>query len=131
MASATSRRAKRARIRAEGREGLGRVRVDRVMGSAPDAATLRRLRLPDCHAHHRRCGERLPECLYAPTTEAPMTRLYLHCASADDLHLDAHGREVQDLAEARDHAVALARAVMAGSFGIADFSEWLIYVGDE
>ncbi|MFL5530976.1 MAG: DUF6894 family protein [Gemmatimonadales bacterium] len=60
-----------------------------------------------------------------------MTRLYFHCASADDLHLDPCGREVQDLAEARDHAMAVARSVMAGSFGIADFSDWLIYVGDE
>jgi len=59
-----------------------------------------------------------------------MTRLYFHCIGADDLHLDAHGREVQDLAEAREHALAVARSVMAGSFGIADFSDWLIYVGD-
>ena len=60
-----------------------------------------------------------------------MTRLYFHCASADDLHLDAHGHEVQDLADAREHALAIARSVMAGSFGIEDFSEYLIYVGDE
>src|SRR3954451_4676853 len=89
------------------------------------------IRVADCHADHRRRGERLPECLYVLTTEAPMTRLYFHCASTDDLHLDSCGLEVQDLAEAREHALALARSVMAGSFGIDDFSEWLIYVGDE
>jgi hypothetical protein len=130
MASATSKRAKRASIRADGREFD---RGERVagMGSAPDAATLRLIRAADCHAHHRRRGERPAECLHDPAQEACMTRLYFHCASTDDLHLDSCGLEVQDLAEAREHALALARSVMAGSFGIDDFSEWLIYVGDE
>src|SRR3954451_1279745 len=101
------------------------------MGSAPNEANLLPIQAVDCHAHHRRRSKRLPKCLYDPAQEAPMTRLYFHCASADDLHLDSCGLEIQDLAEARDHALAVARSVMAGSFGIADFSEYLIYVGDE
>src|SRR3954453_4110680 len=118
MASATSRRVRRDRTR-------------RDMGSAPDEASLLPNGAADCHAHHRRRSERLAECLHDPAQEACMTRLYFHCASTDDLHLDSCGLEVQDLAEAREHALALARSVMAGSFGIDDFSEWLIYVGDE
>src|SRR3954452_13793097 len=118
MASATSRRVRRDRTR-------------RDMGSLRNEATLLPIPGADCHAHHRRPGACLAECLHDATQEAPMTRLYFHCASADDLHLDPCGFEVQDLAEAREHAMALARSVMAGSFGIDDFSEWLIYVGDE
>lgn len=60
-----------------------------------------------------------------------MTHLYFHCAGPSEVLVDQHGTEVLDLAEARDHALALARFIVEGAYGEHDFSEWLVYVSDE
>jgi hypothetical protein len=60
-----------------------------------------------------------------------MSHLYFHCAGSGEILLDERGSKVLDLAEARDHALSLARSIIAGSYGVSDFSDWLIYVADE
>ncbi len=60
-----------------------------------------------------------------------MTRLFFHCKSPDDLLLDLCGSEIQDLAEAKDRALAVARMLMSSAYGIDDFAGWFICVGDE
>jgi hypothetical protein len=60
-----------------------------------------------------------------------MTHLYFHCAGAGEILIDRIGTEVLDLAGARDHALAMARSMVESAYGVHDFSEWLIYVGDE
>ena len=57
--------------------------------------------------------------------------LYFHCANGDDVIVDHRGTQVGDVHEAREHAVALARSIVTAAFGIHDFSDWLVYVGDE
>jgi hypothetical protein len=60
-----------------------------------------------------------------------MMRLYFHCACPGEVVIDRHGSDVIDLAEARDQAIAIARLIVESAYGACDFSEWLIYVGDE
>jgi len=60
-----------------------------------------------------------------------MLHLYFHCAGSDGVHLDRRGIEIVSLAEARDHAIAVAQSVMASAYGIVDFSNWIIFVADE
>jgi len=60
-----------------------------------------------------------------------MTHLFFHCAAPGEVLVDHRGRAVSDLSEAREHALAVARSIMDGAFGVADFSEWKIYVGDD
>ena len=60
-----------------------------------------------------------------------MTRLYFHCTGPEEILIDRIGTDVLDLAEARDHAVALARCLVENAYGLRDFSEWQVYVGDE
>ncbi|GJD49546.1 hypothetical protein OPKNFCMD_2277 [Methylobacterium crusticola] len=60
-----------------------------------------------------------------------MTRLYFHCGSAGGILLDYRGAEISDLAEARDHALDVARKVMRDAYGVADFSDWFVCVGDD
>ncbi len=63
--------------------------------------------------------------------EAIMTHLYFHCAGPNEVLVDRCGTEVIDLAEARDHALAIARLIVENAYGERDFSEWLIYVSDD
>ncbi|TGE02577.1 DUF6894 family protein [Methylobacterium nonmethylotrophicum] len=60
-----------------------------------------------------------------------MTHLYFHCGYADELFLDLRGADVGDLDEARDHALDVARTMMASAYGPVDFSDWFVCVGDE
>jgi hypothetical protein len=63
--------------------------------------------------------------------EAFMTRLYFHCAGPNELLVDNQGADVLDLAEARRRALMLARSIVEHAYGVKDFSEWLVYVGDD
>ena len=60
-----------------------------------------------------------------------MTRLYFHCAGPDELLIDTRGTDVLDLSEARHRALTLARSIVENAYGMKDFSEWLVYVGDD
>ena len=60
-----------------------------------------------------------------------MAHLYFHCTNSDDVLVDHTGTEMLDLADARDHALTLARSIVAAAYGIHDFSDWCVYVGDE
>ena len=60
-----------------------------------------------------------------------MTHLYFHCTGPNEILIDRMGTEVLDLAEAREHAVALARCLIENAYGVRDFSQWHVYVGDE
>jgi hypothetical protein len=60
-----------------------------------------------------------------------MTHLYFHCAAPGELLIDHRGTSVSDLSEARERAVAVARFIMDGAFGVEDFSQWQIYVGND
>jgi hypothetical protein len=60
-----------------------------------------------------------------------MTHLYFHCAAPGEVLIDARGTSVSDLSEAREHAATVARFIMDGAFGVEDFSEWQIYVGND
>ncbi|GJD47533.1 hypothetical protein OPKNFCMD_0241 [Methylobacterium crusticola] len=59
-----------------------------------------------------------------------MTHLYFHCGHADELMLDYRGADVVDLREAREHALGIARTLMASAYGVTDFSDWFVCVGD-
>jgi hypothetical protein len=60
-----------------------------------------------------------------------MTRLYFHCTGPGEILIDRTGTDVLDLTEARDHALVLARCLVENAYGIRNFSEWQVYVGDE
>jgi hypothetical protein len=60
-----------------------------------------------------------------------MTHLFFHCTAPGEVLVDRRGIIVSDLAEAREHALAIARIVMDGAYGCQDFSEWSVYIGDD
>ena len=60
-----------------------------------------------------------------------MTPLFFHCTGPGEILIDRVGTVVLDLCEARDHALALARALVENAYGLRDFSQWQVYVGDE
>jgi hypothetical protein len=60
-----------------------------------------------------------------------MSHLYFHCTGPGEILIDRIGTEVVDLAEAREHVLALARTFVETAYGIRDFSQWQVYVSDE
>ena len=66
-----------------------------------------------------------------PEMEGSMAHLYFHCSGPGEVLVDHHGTSVSSLSEARDHALAIARFIIDGAFGIESFSEWKVYVGTE
>ncbi len=60
-----------------------------------------------------------------------MTHLYFHCTGPDQILIDRTGTAVLDLEDAREHALALARSLVESAYGVQDFSQWQVYVGDE
>ncbi len=60
-----------------------------------------------------------------------MTHLYFHCTGPSDILIDRIGTAVLDLEDAREHALTLARTLVESAYGVQDFSQWQVYVGDE
>ena len=60
-----------------------------------------------------------------------MPHLFFHCTGPGELLVDHHGTSVSNQSEARERALSMARFIMDQAFGVEDFSEWQIYVGDE
>jgi hypothetical protein len=52
--------------------------------------------------------------------EANMAQVYFHCSNSNGRSLDRRIAEVDDLFEARDYAVAVARSLIAGP----DLQDW-------
>jgi hypothetical protein len=82
-----------------------------------------------CGTQHRIPDRSSPDCLH--DAEALMTRLYFHCTGPGEVILDPIGSEVLDLSDAREYALALARSLVENAYGLRDFSQWQVYVGDE
>ena len=60
-----------------------------------------------------------------------MTHLFFHCTGPGEILIDRVGTKVLDISEAREHALALARSLVESAYGLRDFSQWQVYVGDE
>jgi hypothetical protein len=63
--------------------------------------------------------------------EKLMIHLYFHCTGPGGVLVDNQGAEVLDLIEARDRALMVARAIVESTYGVHDFSKWLVYVSDK
>jgi len=59
-----------------------------------------------------------------------MTQVYFHCSNADEILIDRRGAAVVDLAEARDHAAGVMRALITAKT-TDDWREWVLHIADE
>jgi hypothetical protein len=59
-----------------------------------------------------------------------MTHVYFHCASADQVFIDRHGVEVEDLVEAHQYAARMIQRLV-NSVGLDDWRSWTLHVNDE
>jgi hypothetical protein len=59
-----------------------------------------------------------------------MAQVYFHCSSAKQVLLDRRGSDVEDLTEAREHAVGVARRFISTP-GPEDWREWVVHISDE
>jgi hypothetical protein len=59
-----------------------------------------------------------------------MTQVYFHCSNADEVLIDRRGAAVVDLAEARDHATGVMRALITAKT-TDDWREWVLHIADE
>jgi hypothetical protein len=58
-----------------------------------------------------------------------MAQIYFHCSNTDRVMIDQRGAAIGDLAEARDHAALVVRAlIMAPS--TEDWRDWILHVSD-
>lgn len=58
-----------------------------------------------------------------------MTQLYFHCANAREVRIDHSGEVVDDLTEARDHAVGIVRSLIMQRDD-QDWRDWTVHVRD-
>ena len=59
-----------------------------------------------------------------------MAQVYFHCTNTDGIWMDRCGAAVTDLAEARDHAALMVRALIMTP-GAEDWRDWVLHVRDE
>ena len=59
-----------------------------------------------------------------------MTHVYFHCSNPQRVLLDPHGRDVEDLSEARDRAIQVVREIV-NSRGADDWRSWTLHVSDD
>jgi len=59
-----------------------------------------------------------------------MAQVYFHCSSIEDALIDRRGTTVDDLAEARDHAARVVRALISAP-GPEDWRDWVLHVSDD
>lgn len=58
-----------------------------------------------------------------------MAQVYFHCSNTERIMIDQCGAAIGDLAEARDHAALIVRAlIMAPS--TEDWRDWVLHVSD-
>jgi hypothetical protein len=59
-----------------------------------------------------------------------MAQVYFHCSSSRGVRVDRFGAAVSDLAEARDHAACIARALIMEK-SAEDWRDWVVHVSDD
>ena len=59
-----------------------------------------------------------------------MAQLYFHCSSAERALIDRRGAAVGNLAEARDRAALMVRALIMAP-GPEDWRDWIMHVSDD
>lgn len=59
-----------------------------------------------------------------------MAQIYFHCSNAREALIDRCGADVDDLAEARDHASRVVRSLIAAP-GQEDWRNWILHVSDD
>jgi len=62
--------------------------------------------------------------------ETTMTHVYFHCSNPERTVLDPRGSEVEDLTEAREHAVRVVREFVSRR-SADDWRAWTLHVADE
>ena len=60
-----------------------------------------------------------------------MPRYYFDCLGDHELVADDHGADLPSLTAAREHALRIARSVMAAGSRTDDWSRWTVDVADE
>jgi lipopolysaccharide biosynthesis regulator YciM len=60
-----------------------------------------------------------------------MAQLYFHCTGSGRAFVDRSGMVVDDLVEARDRAVAVARQLISMRTLHEDWRKWIVHVSDE
>lgn len=59
-----------------------------------------------------------------------MAQVYFHCSNAREVRLDQSGAAVSNLAEARDYAVCVVRALVMEP-SAEDWRDWVVHVSDD
>jgi hypothetical protein len=59
-----------------------------------------------------------------------MAQVYFHCSSSRAVRVDRFGAAVSDLAEARDHAACMVRALIMEK-SAEDWRDWVVHVIDD
>jgi hypothetical protein len=59
-----------------------------------------------------------------------MAQVYFHCSSSRAVRVDRFGAAVSDLAEARDHAACMVRALIMEK-SAEDWRDWVVHVSDD
>jgi hypothetical protein len=59
-----------------------------------------------------------------------MAQVYFHCSSSRAVRVDRFGAAVSDLAEARDHADCMVRALIMEK-SAEDWRDWVVHVIDD
>jgi len=59
-----------------------------------------------------------------------MTQVYFHCSNARKVFVDRRGAVVNDLAEARHHAIQVVQS-LTKTRSIEDWHDWVVHVSDD
>ena len=59
-----------------------------------------------------------------------MAQVYFHCTNTQGVWVDRRGAAIGDLAEAKDHAAQVVRALIMAP-GPEDWRGWVLHVSDE
>ena len=59
-----------------------------------------------------------------------MAQVYFHCSNAREVRLDQSGAAVSNLAEARDYAACVVRALVMEP-SAEDWRDWVVHVSDD
>ena len=59
-----------------------------------------------------------------------MAQVYFHCSNAREVRVDQLGAAVSDLAEARDYAACVVRALIMEK-SAEDWRDWVVHVSDD
>jgi len=59
-----------------------------------------------------------------------MTQVYFHCSTGDDVLLNYAEGEVADMAEAREWAALMVRALLE-THGPEDWRDWMLHISDD